>query len=147
MQKENRNLQEVNKLEHDNNNNNNTLRSDQCISRSHIKHTNDDDEHDANLRTCNDHPAAKMGSATWATALATRRHVETTPTMGANGRIFLTKFGKNLLVDIPMAMGAKTTCWYFQSDVNKQGEKINNSPTNNEYMVQHEINMLSSPEW
>lgn len=50
-----------------------------------------------------------IGSATWATALATRRQVETTPTTGAKGRIFLTKLGKNLLVVIPMAMGAKTT--------------------------------------
>ena len=55
-------------------------------------------------------PALIIGSATWATALATRRHVDTTPTTGANGRIFLTNPGKNLLVAIPIAIGARTTC-------------------------------------
>ena len=33
-----------------------------------------------------------MGSATWATALATRRQVETTPTTGAKGKIFSTNW-------------------------------------------------------
>ena len=59
--------------------------------------------------TCNEIPAFRMGSATWATALATRRQVETTPTTGAKGRMALTNLGKNLLADIPMAMGARTT--------------------------------------
>ena len=43
-----------------------------------------------------------IGSATCATAEATRRHVETTPTTGANGRIFSTKSGKYFLVAIPV---------------------------------------------
>ena len=50
-----------------------------------------------------------IGSATWATALATKRQVETTPTTGVNGRIFFTKLGKNLLVVMPIAIGANTT--------------------------------------
>ena len=36
--------------------------------------------------------------------------MERTPTTGVSGRIALTKLGKNLLVVIPMAIGAKTTC-------------------------------------
>ena len=59
--------------------------------------------------TCSFNPALMIGSATWATALATRRHVETTPTTGAKGRIFFTNPGKNLFVVIPIAIGAKTT--------------------------------------
>ena len=59
--------------------------------------------------TCNAKPALLIGSATWAMALATRRQVETTPTTGANGRIFFTNLGKNLLSVIPIAMGARTT--------------------------------------
>lgn len=54
-------------------------------------------------------PALRMGSATCATALATRRHVDTTPTTGAKGRMALISFGKNLLAVIPKAMGARTT--------------------------------------
>lgn len=60
-------------------------------------------------------PALRIGPATCATALATKRHVETTPTTGANGRMVLTNLGKKWLADIPMAMGAKTTLdksWY-----------------------------------
>lgn len=59
--------------------------------------------------TCSPIPAFMIGSATCATALATRRQVETTPTTGAKGRIALTKFGKNLLAVIPIQMGARTT--------------------------------------
>ena len=54
-------------------------------------------------------PALIIGPATCATALATRRHVETTPTTGANGRMAFTSPGVNLLAVIPTAMGARTT--------------------------------------
>jgi len=57
-----------------------------------------------------------MGSATCATALATNKHVETTPTTGANGRIFFTKLGKNLFVAIPTAIGPKTT-WMVEKAI------------------------------
>ena len=50
-----------------------------------------------------------IGSATCATALATSRQVEMTPTTGAKGRIAFTNLGKNLLAVMPMAMGARTT--------------------------------------
>ena len=63
-----------------------------------------------------------IGSATWATADATRRHVETTPTTGANGKIFLTNPGKNLLVVIPIAIGAKTT--YHKNVIIVETKKI-----------------------
>jgi hypothetical protein len=61
------------------------------------------------VRTCNPMPALRIGSATCATALATRRHVDTTPTTGANGNIALTTLGKNLFNVMPTAMGARTT--------------------------------------
>lgn len=54
-------------------------------------------------------PACKIGSATWATALATNKHVLTTPTTGAKGKIFSMNLGKNLFAVMPTAMGAKTT--------------------------------------
>ena len=54
-------------------------------------------------------PALRIGSTTWATALATRRQVDTTPTTGAKGRIALTNLGANLLRLIPTAIGARTT--------------------------------------
>ena len=59
--------------------------------------------------TCNPIPALIMGAATCATALATRRQVETTPTTGAKGRMAFTSAGAYLLAVIPMAMGARTT--------------------------------------
>ena len=58
---------------------------------------------------CKLRPAARMGSATCATALATNRQVLTTPTTGAKGKIAFTKEGKKRLVAMPMAMGARTT--------------------------------------
>ena len=61
-------------------------------------------------------PALRMGSATCATALATSRHVETTPTTGANGKIALTTLGKNLFNVMPTAMGARTTFYAYIYD-------------------------------
>jgi hypothetical protein len=59
--------------------------------------------------TCNPMPAFRIGSATCATALATRRHVEMTPTTGANGNMALTILGKNVFSVMPTATGARTT--------------------------------------
>ena len=58
---------------------------------------------------CRLKPAARMGSATCATALATNMQVLTTPTTGAKGNTAFTKLGKKRLVAMPMAMGARTT--------------------------------------
>jgi hypothetical protein len=74
--------------------------------------------------TCKEIPALMIGSATWATALATKRQVDTTPTTGAKGRIVFTNFGKNLLVDIPIRIGAKTTCEMKETDVSDAPHEI-----------------------
>ena len=50
-----------------------------------------------------------MGPFTCPTALATRKTVESMPTMGANGMAFSTAFGLVAFKNIPMAMGASTT--------------------------------------
>lgn len=69
---------------------------------------------------CKFQPAARIGSLTWATADATNKHVLTTPTTGAKGRIFFTKSGKNRFRLIPKTIGASTTCTSFRTVQSKK---------------------------
>ena len=54
-------------------------------------------------------PASLMGAAHWATAAPTRTQVESTPTTGEKGSIFLTVLGNLAFASMPTMMGTRTT--------------------------------------